>query len=199
MSAKVSHGGFGRTVNRSADESLTREDAFQLLSNDRRRFLLHHLLGQEDGAVDIRQASKQIAAWENDVDVEEVTATMRRRVYVALHQNHIPTLRSAGVVEYGDTNGDIKLADGASELRIYLEVVHEDIPWSEFYLGLGMLFLVAATLAWIDLGPFGVVPDVAWAGLASITITLVAAAHTYANRNRRLGSGSPPPEAERDR
>lgn len=55
--------------------------------------------------------SEQIAAWENNEAIEEVTADERRRVYVSLHQTHLPRMDEAGVLQYENSRDTIELTE----------------------------------------------------------------------------------------
>ncbi|MFC7177138.1 DUF7344 domain-containing protein [Halosegnis marinus] len=176
----------------SAPADLTPDETFELLSNHRRRYAIHHLKRVED--TDIGGLSRQIAAWENDTEPAEVTSAERKRVYTSLQQFHLPKLDEKGVVEFDERAGEVALSDAAENLDLYLEVVQgKDIPWSQYYLGLaavnvGLLAAVGAN-AW----PFVLLPDLAWGVFAVTTLAISAAVHTYYNHSMQLGRGESPP------
>ncbi|WP_227352914.1 DUF7344 domain-containing protein [Haladaptatus salinisoli] len=163
--------------------ALSRDIVFQVLSNRRRRYALHHLRRCE-GSVEIGELATQIAAWENDVSTEEVTSKQRKRVYNTLQQAHLPKLDETGFVEYDPAHGNVTLTGRARMLDVYLELVPDnDFPWSEYYFALGCISLVLAAGAWLNAGPLGLVPTSLWAvGLGSL-VTLSGAAHIYHQRN----------------
>lgn len=176
------------------DDGLSQTEVFEILGNDRRRHALHYLLASEEGA-NIRELSRQLAAWENDIPVEEVSSNERRRVYVSLHQTHLPRMDEAGVLNYESSGDTITLTERGRTLRVYMEVVQgNDIPWSEFYLGLSAFTGALLVAGWFDVPPFGMVPDVGW-GLVVVGMFAVASAvHVYYNHKRRLGSEGKPPD-----
>lgn len=176
---------------------LPRDEIFHLLSNDRRRYLLHCLMQAEGDSVSLREASRMVAAWENNVPATEVESQMRRRVYIALQQTHLPTLDDRGVVEYSETGSEIELSDRIDDLRVYLEN-KRDIPWSEFYLGMGALLAALTALFWIDLPFFAAVPDIAWAAIVAGIFTATAAVHVYIDERMRLGGEGPPPSVKNE-
>ena len=107
--------------------------------------------------------SEQIAAWENDEAIEEDTADERRRVYVSLHQTHLPRMDEAGVLQYENSRDTIELTERGESLRVYMEIVERDeIPWSEFYLGLSALSASLLAALWMDAALLSLVPDLAW-------------------------------------
>lgn len=171
----------------------SRDEIFQIVSNQRRRHVVHYLR-QQDRAVELRELSTQISAWENEEPPAAVTHDERRRVYTALRQNHLPKMDESGVVDYDADRGVIEPSDAMADVELYLDVVPEsEIPRSEYYLGLGAVSAALLTVAWVDVPPFGALPDVAWAGLCVAALIASGAVDTYYDRQRRLGGeGSPP-------
>lgn len=173
---------------------LTQTEAFDILSNDRRRHALHYLLSREDGT-QIGELSRQIAAWENSESLDEVTADERRRVYVSLHQTHLPRMDEAGILHYENSRDTIELTERGESLQVYMEVVDDnDIPWSEFYLGLSGLSAALLAAVWFGAPPFGLAPDLAWGAIIVTLFTITSAVHVYYAEQRRLGTGGSPPE-----
>lgn len=173
---------------------LTREVAFEVLSSQRRRYVLHHLLGDEDGTSELRELTTQIAAWENDTDPESVTSKQRMRVYTALRQSHLPKMDREGVVSFDPVSGEVELTDEAKELEVYLDVVpHDEIPWSDYYLGLGALGLVAIAFVAVGVPPFDLLPALGWAAVIGVAVTASGVAHKLHNNRMRLGSDGEPP------
>lgn len=172
---------------------------FQVLSNQRRRFVLHYLL-QRGEAVELRELSEQVSAWEYGVSVSAVTHTQRKRVYTALRQTHLPKLTDVGIVEYDNARGVVEATDAAEDFEIYMDVVvGNEIPWNEYYLGLGLLSSLLVVAVWmVPFPPFSLAPDIAWAALISALFTCSGAVNTYYSRKQRLGSTGPPPELRVD-
>lgn len=190
----------GRTLSSGTDSDarsngtpgVSRDDLFDVLSNHRRRYALH-FLKQRDRAVSLGNLAEEIAAWENDVSIVELTATDRKRVYTALQQFHVPKMATAGVVEFDAPRGVVTLTEAAGNLDVYLDVVAEDdIPWSRYYLGLSTMSLAVVTGVWLV--PFTLLSELAWAVLVAALFLLSALVHTYYNRRMRLGSDSAPPD-----
>jgi len=134
-----------------SDTELTQDDVFEILSSPRRRYLLYHLR-KEGGPIELVELAEHVAAWENDVDREGLTAQERKRVYVSLYQTHVPKLDEAGIVDYDPDSGMVELTRRAELLDDYLED-EDGIQWPYLYVGLSILgsALLAATLAgvWI--------------------------------------------------
>lgn len=170
-------------------EPLPREQVFDVLSNDRRRCVLQYLKRHDDRRVELRELVDHVAAWENDMTPREVDSDARKRVYTALRQSHLPKLEKAGVVEYEHLRGEVELTDQASEVQLYLEQVpRDDIPWSEYYLGLSAVGAALTVVTWAGIYPFVHLSGI---GLAAILVTifaLSAGVHTYDASRNRIGA-----------
>jgi Fe2+ or Zn2+ uptake regulation protein len=180
-----------------SSESLSRDDVFELLSNQRRRYVLHHLK-QQDEAVELGTLSERVAAWENETAVDEISSTERKRVYTSLQQFHLPKREDQQVVEFDQREGTVHLSERASDLDVYLEVVEgDDIPWSQYYLGLSAVNLALLTAALVNAYPFALIPIGSWAVFSITTFLVSAIVHTYISHSEmRLGREDRPPEFE---
>jgi hypothetical protein len=177
--------------------ALSRDVVFATLSNARRRHVIHYLK-RFGGPVTIRQLAEQIAAWENETAKSEVTYKQRKRVYTSLHQTHLPKLAAAGIIVSERSWESITLSERAGELDIYLEVVpNDELPWSDFYLGLAAVGLALVAAVWVGAYPFTLLPDLVWASLLAVLLFAVAAVHSVEARRNRLGDGRHPPDAGR--
>ncbi len=159
-------------------QPLSQDMVFDLLSNSRRRFVLHYL-ERADGPVRLSELAAEIAAIENEVSVEELTSQQRKRTYVSLYQTHIPKLQDAGAVSYDAETGTVELAAGAGEIGEYFQQQGTDRPWQYYYLTLaaiGFVLYVAAgvvgaqtavlfLLGAVVLGAFGVIAAVHYLSL----------------------------------
>ena len=103
----------------------------------------------------------------------------------------------ADVIDYDDDRGTVSLTEAARNLRVYLEVVPEDeIPWSEYYLGLGAVSSAAVAAVWMGAFSLGALSGFVLAGLIALAFTLSAGAHVYANRRNCLEDQRPPLDGE---
>ena len=182
----------------SSDSSgtLTEDELFELLSNRRRRYILHELMW-EDGRLDIGTLSQEIAACEDGVDLQEDSSSDRKRVYTALHQSHLPKLDKAGVVDFDQDRGTVEPTPTLEDVEIYMDVVRgREIPWSDYYLGLtGVAGLVVAAST-LNVGPFAALPSSAWGVFLIVTFGVSAIAHRYYARRNRLGIAGDPPTSD---
>jgi DNA-binding transcriptional ArsR family regulator len=159
-------------------EQLTKDTVFSVLSNQRRRRVLRCLRDEPDGS-NIRELSRRIAAWENEVPVDEVTYKQRKRVYTSLHQTHLPKLADAHVIDYDRDRGTVALTDHAATLDDFLTASDApSVPWPRIYLAVATAGVVATLLATAGLLPPGV-PDVAVAGAIAFAVAVVAGIHSY--------------------
>ncbi len=96
--------------------TLSKDDAFHLLQNARRRAVLRHLLEHDEmDQYAMRNIAERVAAWEHDTTVAELASDERQRVYIALYQNHLPKLDKHRIIEYNQPRGVVR-----STPRIYL-------------------------------------------------------------------------------
>jgi|GEM_PF-282381 hypothetical protein len=178
----------------SVPESLSTEAVFETLSSQRRRYTLHYLKQRQE-PVTVRDLSEQVAAWENGIDREAVTPKLRKRVYTALHQTHLPKMSKLDVVEYDSDRGVVGMTPRVSQLDIYLDIVpSNDLPWSQFYLGLGAVFTALVTVAALGVPPFDSVPGFGYALCIALTVSGIAAYHTVRDGRSRLGGNDDPVE-----
>jgi len=75
------------------------DDAFQILSNGRRRQILLSL-DESNGVLTASNLAVEIAAVEAGINPNQVTGEQRMRVYVSLIQSHLRILDELGVADY---------------------------------------------------------------------------------------------------
>ena len=148
---------------RSTDDaaSLSKDEIFHLLQNERRRLVLRYLRGT-DGPVRMRDVAEQVAAWEHDTTVEELTSKQRQRVYIPLYQSHLSKLDEAGLIEYQKNRGIVERKPAADTVDRYLQDNPDadadadssderraDADWDDYYVGstvLGFALVLGAVL-----------------------------------------------------
>jgi hypothetical protein len=170
-----------------------RDELFGLLSNSRRRYAWHYLTSREtEEAVPLGEVAEQVAAWENGKTVAELTSAERKRVYTSLQQSHLPRMDRADVVDF-DGN-EVQLAERADEFDVYIDIVDaDDIPWSEYYLGLGAVSAALITAVWVTGIGLPFVSGLGWAAIVVLAFVGSAAVHVYLDHRRRLGQHEEPP------
>jgi len=179
-----------------SEPDLDRDDVFDVLSNPRRRYALH-VLRSADGTVELGEVAEQVAAWEHDTTVEAVDAGVRKNTYTALQQRHLPRMDDMGVVEFDSRAGTVEPAEALDEFDIYLEVVEgRDIPWSEYYLGLGAVAAAVVAAAHAGVPGIEAVTGLGWATFLAAAVLVSAAVHYTVTRENRLDATDAPPEVE---
>jgi DNA-binding transcriptional ArsR family regulator len=173
-------------IQQSDETTRLKDQAFETLSNPRRRQVLRYLRSHEDDQpVLLRDLAEQIAAWENDIPPVEVTYKQRKRVYTSLYQSHLPRLHDYGFIEYDADRGTIELTSKAKELDIYLEVIPAGgLSWSDVYLGTS-LFVVALAVA-LYVAP--IPPVSSWHALvfSAFLFTAISLVHSHKSRQNKL-------------
>lgn len=145
-------------------EPLSQDLVFDLLSSPRRRFVLHYLRTEAD-SIALTALADEVAAWEYETPVEELTDQERKRAYVSLYQTHIPKLADAGIVEYDAESGEVALASEADVINAYLPSTDEpELQWEFVYPALTVVCVVLFVAALAEVGP-----------LASFSVTIAAA------------------------
>ena len=135
------------------DNSLTLDERFEILKNERRRFVLEYLSSSEQ-TVALGELADQLAAIENDTTVENITSSERKRVYVALYQFHLPKMDRMDVINYDKNRGEVALTQKGRSLYQehesdqprtgYLDILEIGVA----VLGAVALVGVALTQAW---------------------------------------------------
>ncbi|PHQ38168.1 transcriptional regulator [Halorubrum persicum] len=184
------------TTNESARNGgeLSEEEIFEVLSNRRRRFVIH-ALKRAEGPLEVSELSTHVTAWEVGVEPEEVRYEDRRNVYSTLQRTHLPKLEEKNVVTVDEETNVVAPTPELESLDIYVEVLgSREIPWSLYYVGLAgvavsLLLAVAtgtpgfAALEPLDVGVF-----------TATTFGISAVVHHVIGRRARLGDTEKPPE-----
>ncbi|MFC6887814.1 DUF7344 domain-containing protein [Halorubrum trueperi] len=168
-----------------------KDELYDLLSNHRRRYVIH-FCKKADGPLTLSDLAEKVAAREQDKSVAELTSAERKRVYTSLQQTHLDRLADAGMIDY---DGDrIELTDEAATLDVYLDVVPAgSISWGIYYLGVSALSAVVLAGVWVGFVPTGVVPEIGWAALILAVFFASSIAQVLQNRRYRLGGTEEPP------
>lgn len=170
-------------------------DIYELLSNKRRRYIVHYLKQRPEETVAVNDVTEQVAAWENDKPVEQLNAQERKRVHISLYQSHLPRLDEEGVIEYDDDADQVSVSESLGNIEVYLEVVSEqNIPWSQFYFGLALVFGALIAVVQQEIGVLK--QDQLLLVAVAMTLILAASATVQQLRQSRtkLGDEGPPPE-----
>ncbi|WP_440007784.1 DUF7344 domain-containing protein [Halomicrococcus sp. SG-WS-1] len=133
----------------TSSRDFSKDEVYDAVKNLRRRYVLYHL-NERGRPVQLGELAEQVAAWENNIAIEDVSPEQRKSVYSALYQTHLPKLEEIGIVSYDRHSKEVSFTDSAQDFELYLaNDSGTTLPWHRFYLllsGLGGT-LVAAT--WI--------------------------------------------------
>ena len=180
------------------DVSLTRDEIFEVLSNQRRRYAFHYLRQHEGDTVGVGELAEQIAAWELEKSRAQLTAAERKRVKTALHQFHFPKMDELRFIEYDTHRGEVRLSEEFSDVEIYLDIVPGlDVPWGFYYLGLSGVNVLLLAGVWAGIPLLSAVPWLSLAMFFVIVYAVSAAVHAYWNHTQtRFGVDEQPPGGE---
>lgn len=127
----------------SRAQALSETDIHDVLRNDRRRMVIERL-GDADEPMTTRQLSEAIAA--REAGESPPPRNVRQSVYISLQQTHLPKLEELDIVEYDENSKEVRPAENASSVGVYMEIVPKyGLAWSEYYAGLGVLGLLLVT------------------------------------------------------
>lgn len=163
---------------------------FDILSNSRRRFILSRLQ-ERDEPIELMDLANQIAAWENDTTVEELTSKQSKRVYVSVYQTHVPKLESVGLIEYDSDTGLIELSEQARQIDRYMpDDDEEPIPWHRYYVALAGLSATLFVLVVANAPVLGELSVQLVGVLVVGAFAMLSTAHFISNRreNRTMDS-----------
>lgn len=100
------------------------EEIFELLSDVRGRYVLYEL--RETQHVDLDELSARVAARENDVTVDFVSADKVEQVKISLHHHVLPKLQEAHLLEYDARQRDIRATSAFPLVEKYLDIASQD-------------------------------------------------------------------------
>ena len=153
------------------------ESVFNILRNSRRRAVLDHLRSG-DGTSTLKELAEQIAADENNIDVDQLSSQQRKRVYISLYQNHLEKMADAGLIEYDPDRGTVELRE-YSTVAPYLASDDQDDPWHRYVAAFAVLVATVSSF-WIVL-----TSSVCAMVLASISIPVFLGTAVIELRRRR--------------
>ena len=101
-------------------DEFCRNDLFDVLGNQRRRYILWYLV-RADEPRPCRDIAEQVAAWENDSTPEEVSSSQYQSVYNSFYQTHFPRLEEEGFIDYDRSEGIVYPREHLTELEPILQ------------------------------------------------------------------------------
>lgn len=179
-------------------ENNSRDVVLEVLSNKRRRFVIHFLKQRGSESVTVSELAEQVAGWEYNKEIEALTHRERKRVRNALRQFHLPKMAECGFIEFDPQRGTVSLTESASNTEFYIDsLTGRKLPWGVYYLGLSALSAICLVGLWLNVSAFGSLAPLAFSVFFVTTLTVSSLGHFYDNYYRmRLGAGSKPTEVE---
>jgi hypothetical protein len=163
------------------DDALPEADIHDVLRNDRRRMVIEQL-GQTDEPVTARDLSETIAVRESGENPPP--RNVRQSVYISLQQTHLPKLEELGIVEYDENTKEVRPAENAAEVGVYMEVVPKyGLSYSEFCAGLGLLGVLLVVAAEMGVPVVSAMSATAWAVVVFAVLVASAVYQTYSQRS----------------
>lgn len=127
---------------------------YDILKNRRRRIVLETLL-EESQPMELSELSERVAAIENEIPREELSAKERKSVYTALYQTHLPKLDDAGFINYDRENGIIELEDQTKNLgEPRFRIPKSSFSWDFYYAVLSVTFILIFVTREIGMVPY---------------------------------------------
>lgn len=144
---------------------LNKDDGFKLLSNKRRRYILH-FLKEKEKETNVRDLAEQVAAWEENKTVKKLKSKERKNVYVSLYQTHLPEMDKKGVIDYNKNRGTVKL-NGFPE--VYLKLNNDKYKSSNIlFLGLSTISSIIFMSLFFEVYPFYLLSEIFWLGIITL-------------------------------
>lgn len=105
---------------RAANEGLSGDALYGILSDRRRRDVLYHLNESEE-RVELADLAQAVAVRETGSEEGSVSATDLRRVHVSLYHAHVPKLAAANAVAFDRSERTVALTETGHEVVAELE------------------------------------------------------------------------------
>lgn len=97
------------------------DHVYEAMANARRRYLCYRLPETKERSLDA--LATEIAAWENGIAEEDVTADQHTRVYIALYHNHAPKLAAEEIVVFDEATETVRPGPNATQVRTALRAM----------------------------------------------------------------------------
>lgn len=173
---------------------LSEDEIYGVLSNRRRRFVIHALKRKKE-PVDIAELSVHITAWEMGIDLEEVDYEDQRSVYSTLKRTHLPNLEEKNLVTVDREEKLVRTTSNLESLEIYVEALNsKEIPWSLYYVGLAGVAIALLLAVTVEAPIFGALEPLEMGIFTVTAFGMSSVVHHIIDRRTRLGNREKPPE-----
>lgn len=135
----------------------------QILSNSRRRMVLR-CLSESGGVISLKELSTRIA--EAESGESPPPSNVRKAVYVALHQTHLPKLDDKGLIEYDRTTNQVELLGAGRDVHLFLESIAKNgATRGVLYRNVSIVALVVIIAALAEVPVISLIGPIVWATL----------------------------------
>lgn len=97
------------------------DSVFDLLSQERRRYVLYYL-EQQGGPVPVPEVAKTVQEWENGGTPPEFSGERDTELAITLRHRDLPKMNEAEFIEYDPGNQEIEISGTPSEVKVILAV-----------------------------------------------------------------------------
>ena len=151
-----------------------------ILRNWRRRMTIKELKSSA-GPMTLRELAETLA--EAETGESPPPRNVRNSVYNSLHQNHLPKLNEAGIIQYDSDRKTILLEPRARDVGLYTEVVTQyGITWATYYRRLLSLALLAFLGSEIGVPILADIPGVLLIGVFFAAVVVSTVAQCWSDR-----------------
>jgi len=180
------------------EQDLSQDEVLTMLSNQRRRFAIHYLKQHGRTELTVTELAEQVAGWENDKEIQQLTQNERKRVRSALRQFHLPKMADSGLIEHHTTRGTVSLTETGRNANFYVDsLTGREIPWGIYYLAFSSVSAICLAGLWLGLTPFTLLSPRVYGVFFVTALTVSSLGHCYDNYYRmRLGARDTPLEVD---
>ncbi|WP_080510506.1 DUF7344 domain-containing protein [Halorubrum coriense] len=178
----------------SNEDELSEDEIYDVLSNRRRRFVIH-ALKRKQGPVDISELSEHIAAWESGRDPDDVEYEDHRSVYSTLKRTHLPNLEQNNIITIDEEESVVHPTPQLENIDVYIEAVSsKEMPWSLYYVGLAGVAVSLLLVVTVGAPVVGALEPAEVGIFTATAFGMSAIVHHIVGRRTRLGTREKPPE-----
>ncbi|WP_435074266.1 DUF7344 domain-containing protein [Halorubrum sp. HHNYT27] len=166
----------GEPLEAEEDQTVTKNDVFDVLKNERRRAVIRHL-DDRGGSSTLSDVAERVAAEENDTTVQRISSDERKRVRIALYQCHLPRMDRMGIIDFDKDRGTIALRDPASQVLLYLDLSDRGGTTDASNRPAFVATVVVAAVVMVGalgVGPFAAIPPSGWTAVAALALVAIA-------------------------
>lgn len=95
---------------------------FDVLANQRRRYILHCLRAYQT-PMSLADLADEVATWEQNEPIKDISAEEVKRVYMSLYHSHIPKLVDANIIKYTQERDLVMFSKQSEHVELLLEFV----------------------------------------------------------------------------